>query len=68
MLCAEVQGCHEKCCQLRLMGDEVILLHNDNVLLQDVHQGTHTVLPEQKQSKTKTTVTLTVTEKLDKGT
>lgn len=59
MLCSEVQGFHEKCRQLRLMGDQVLLLHTNNVLLQNVHKGTQAVLPKQKQSNVKATVILT---------
>lgn len=60
MVCSEVQDFHEKCCQFRLMGDQVLLLHASNVLLQNVHKGTQAVLPKQKQSDAKATVILTV--------
>lgn len=67
MLCSEVQGFNEKCRQLRLMGDQVLLLHTNNVLLQNVHKRTHAVLPKEKQSNAKATVILKVTEKHNKG-
>lgn len=67
MLCSEVQGFHEECRQLRLVGDQVLLIHTNDVLPQNVHKGTQAVLPKQKQSNAKATVTLTVTKKHDNG-
>lgn len=45
VLCPEVQGFQEKGGQLRLVRQELFLLHHPDVLLQDAHEWAHVVLP-----------------------